>query len=163
TTVECRRGGETAPATVESGGFTCSVSLAEGPNTIDVLAHDRSGPEAQTPVHVPLDTSAPVGRILDPTEGQPGSRRPPTVAGTVEDASPVTVQVEGVAAAVQGSGFTAADVPLGPGPDVVLHVHAEDAAGNTTDKTVTVRIDRTAPVVHITSPTAGAYLKTAMV
>src|SRR5262249_40958424 len=58
---------------------------------------------------------------------------------------------------------TAADVPLGPGPDVVLHVHAEDAAGNTTDKTVTVRIDRTAPVVHITSPTAGAYLKTAMV
>src|SRR5439155_17455485 len=91
-----------------------------------------------------------------------------TVTGTVNDASAVTVTVEGIAAVMSAGScaagvctysFTAANVPLGTGPQVVLHAIATDAAANPGAAQVTLRIDRTAPDVHITSPTDGAYVR----
>ena len=50
-------------------------------------------------------------------------------------------------------------MPIGGGPDVPIQIVATDGAGNVANASVTVHVDRVAPVVAITSPAAGAYAK----
>ena len=147
-------------AEVASGEFTCTGELAEGENTLVVSAHDRFDHYADSVSReVKIDTIPPQVTVADPTPGQYLALDAVTVSGGVIDASPVSVTVAGVAAVVNGSAFTASGIPIGLGPEETLQAVAVDAAGNQGSGSVTVRVDRIAPVPVITEPKAGAWLK----
>ncbi len=157
--VTCRVGTTTAAATVQAGQLTCSLVLAEGENEVLVEAVDRLGRTGSATRRLWLDTQPPELQVLDPVEGQLVSGQPLTVSGSVEDASPVTVTVAGIAADVQGHSFTASGVPVGAGPQVTLEVVAEDAAGNRTTVPRLVAVDDQPPTVAIASPADGAVVR----
>src|SRR6266705_901839 len=81
-----------------------------------------------------------------------------TVAGTVQDETATTVAVNGQAAAMSGTSFTAT-VALTAEGNNVIHVVATDAAGNSTDSTRTVIHDTQPPVLTLTSPGDGLITK----
>ncbi len=160
-TVECRAGAQAAAGTRSGPGteaaFTCSLPLAEGPNTIEVVARDRLGHETTVSVPVTLDTTTPKVMIDTPPDGSWTASEAVDVTGHVEDASPIrTVTVNGAAATLSGSTFTAPGVPVGAGR---ITARAEDAAGNAGEAAVDLRVDRTAPVVAITSPAADTWVR----
>lgn len=61
------------------------------------------------------------------------------VSGTVSG-SPATVTVNGIAATLSGSTFTATSVPVYPGPNTMTAV-ATDAAGNSASHVITVHVN----------------------
>ncbi|PYQ19237.1 MAG: hypothetical protein DMF81_22525, partial [Acidobacteria bacterium] len=102
---------------------------------------------------------APQLTFFRPVAGEYTAATAVDVTGGVLDAVPVTVRVEGVTASVDGSRFVARGVAIGEGPDVVLRAVAEDAAGNVADASITLRVDRDAPLVHIAAPGPGTFLR----
>jgi hypothetical protein len=105
-------GGAPAAATISSGAFSGSVTLADGANTI-VAAVSGAGGEASATVLVAY-VPAPTISIVAPVEGQriTGGSRAFEVTGTVggEGLGDVTVTVNGgapVTATVAGGTFTA--------------------------------------------------------
>jgi hypothetical protein len=147
-------------ATVAQGSWQAQVAaLPEGTHAFSVVATDAAGNQATQVRNIIVDTTPPAIAITQPLGGSYTNAQTTTVTGTVSDDTPVTVQVEGLAASVSGGAFTASSVPLGSGPQVTLHATAADAAGNTQTATVTLNVDRTPPTVQITSPLAGAYLR----
>ena len=161
--VTCRVGETTVEATVSDGTFGCDVPLGEGANEIEVTATDGAGHSTSWRDNVTLDMVPPGLAITEPAEGAYTSAATVDVRGDVTDSSPVAVRVQGVAASVQGTSFLATAVPVGDGPEAVLQAVAEDAAGNQTTRTRTLHVDRTAPVVEITSPQPGAVVAVALV
>ena len=156
-TLTCQADGATVDAVVDAGTFTCALPLAEGTNTLEVVASDRfrAGDPVTRTVH--LDTTPPQVIILDPP-ADPffTSLDTLTVSGTVQDASPVeSVVVNGIDATVDGMSFSATGVPVTGGP---IQAVATDAAGHTGVGTVNVVLDGTPPVVGITSPDEGAWV-----
>lgn len=166
--VECRRGAASSVATVtpaegEPGvvlerAFSCALTLKEGANAVAVVATDRFHLQGEASLALNLDTAAPRLAITRPLDGDYTAAAEVEVTGSIEDASPVSVDVAGVSAPVEGGGFRAS-VPLADVADVTLRVVATDAAGNTSEAAVTVHVDRIPPAVRITRPAAGAYLK----
>src|SRR5262245_30138912 len=75
------------------------------------------------------------------------------VSGTVADASPVIVDVNGVLAAVAGGAFNAT-VPSPDGP-LPLVATARDAALNSATDARTVTVDSGPPVIQVTAPPDG--------
>ena len=150
--VECRSGGTAVQAELDHGPFACPLPLAAGENTLEVVARDWVGHEARALLTVHLDTTPPVITVTSPDPGSYTAATTLDVNGTVEDASPVTITVGSVAAAVSGAAFTAPAVPIGDGPDLGLPIVAEDAAGNTAEMTLLLYVDREPPVVAISAP-----------
>ena len=132
--------------------------VADGSHVLVASIKDLAGHPAQDQVSFTVDTAPPQIAILQPGNGTVTGDGTITVSGTVSDASAVTVQVEGIVVPVVNGTFTTSVVP-GAGPNVTLHAVARDAAGNESTATVTVRIDRTPPVVHLTQPVSGAYVR----
>lgn len=152
--VECRVGSVSVPGTRSGPGpqasYTCAPPLDEGPNTVEVIAHDWLAHTTTLPIPVTLDTRQPVVTIDTPQDGSWTGLDAINVTGHVEDASPTkAVTVNGVAAALTGAMFTASDVPVGAGR---ITARAEDAAGNTGETAIDLRFDRNPPTVTITSP-----------
>lgn len=79
-----------------------------------------------------------------------------TVTGTV-DSSVTSVDVNGITATVSGGNFTATNVRLQEGTNI-LTATARDAANNIGTSSVTVTRDTDPPTVMIDSPTDGATL-----
>jgi PKD repeat protein len=77
-----------------------------------------------------------------------------TVSGTLS-APNLTVTVNGIAAQVSGTSFTATGVSLREGVNLISAT-ATDGAGGVGTGVVSVVMDATAPTVAITSPSAGA-------
>lgn len=78
------------------------------------------------------------------------------VSGTVQDASAVTVTVNGVAATVTGTSWTAT-LPAKEGLIPITAV-AIDIVGNTGTATVEIRVDTTPPIIVIETPSDGITL-----
>jgi hypothetical protein len=155
--VQCR-GENSVTGQVSGTTWTCAgVGLHEGDNAIVVTATDSGGSSSVTR-HVALDTAAPTLVIVQPVEGQSINSDTVTVSGTVSDAHAVTVRVNTVDATITGTSFTAT-VPVGSGPTATITVTATDPAGNSTQKSVTLQVDRVAPAIQITSPTEGAFVR----
>jgi hypothetical protein len=79
------------------------------------------------------------------------------VTGTVEDASEVTVSVNGVEASVTGTDWSADDVPLGEGTNIITAV-AVDQNGNVGTAVIELMVDSMPPIVTIETPPAGVVL-----
>jgi len=117
-------------AVVDAGGaWRATVPLpVEGENTIRVRAVSASGDAANERVVVVRDTVPPFVKVLAPEPDAALHAGPVVVRGTVADAGPCVVEVNG-ARVVPSDGAWAATVTLGaPGLRVV--VQATDAAGN---------------------------------
>lgn len=99
------------------------------------------------------DTTPPVLSVSQPVENLITAAAQTTVAGTFSDESPTTITVNGIAASIQGSSFTAS-VALSEGPNTLL-IEATDGASNRTEVTRHVARDTAAPVIAIQQPADG--------
>jgi len=144
-----------------NGGFSTTVSLANGQNTITVTATDNSGNTSTVSRTVTKATQGPITAITSPSNGAILGSKTVTVTGTVSDAvSPVVgVTVNGTAAAVSGGTFTAG-VTLQEGQNTITAV-AVNQVGLSTMVSVSVTVDTAAPQISLTSPTAGLMVKDA--
>jgi RHS repeat-associated protein len=139
-------------ATLTGNDWTASVPLLEGANTLTATATNAFG-SAQAVVSGTLDSTAPAVSIQSPADGATLNTSPVTVTGAVLDASAFTVTVNGVAASISGSAFTA-EAPLSPGSNTLSAV-ATDAAGNVGQAQVTVAFQLPPLAVTITMPADG--------
>ncbi|MDY7225554.1 Ig-like domain-containing protein [Hyalangium rubrum] len=168
--------GSTTPActavTNASGVWSCDVgtALPEGPHTVTATATDTAGNTSQQSNTVPftIDTAAPPSpTITGPTPGQVLTDTTPTITGTAEPGSTVTVYIDGsttpaCTAVANASGVWSCDVgtPLPEGPHTVTAT-ATDDLGNTSPPTspVPFTIDISAPAAPvITGPTPNQVL-----
>jgi PKD repeat protein len=143
-------------ASVSGGSFTApGILLREGQNVITVTATDVYGDVGAASETVTLNTTPPQLGILAPTNGSVVTSSTVTVAGNVNEQVPgtinakqVTVTVNGIAATVSNRTFSAANVPLVQGMNI-LTATATDPAGNTSQTQVTVTYMGTIPVQKI--------------
>lgn len=109
----------------EDGRWGATVDLAEGPNAIEVVGRDRAGNENRATIERVRDSTPPV-LDLEPV-ARDGDRL--LVRGTVRDAHPGHVRVNGVRVDLGANGsFVAAVAPSTP--EAAVRVEAFDAAGN---------------------------------
>src|SRR5437867_4000312 len=136
-----------------NGSFSTVVSLAEGPNTITVVATDPQGNTAQVVKSVTLDTTAPSVAVMSPLDGVRVNTTVVHVSGTASDVGSglAGLSVNGVLLAP--SGAWNADIPFADGTHTITAT-AEDLAGNTAMRTLTVTIDTVAPILLVTNPVA---------
>lgn len=138
---------------LDGGRFNAPVVLTEGANTLTVAATDTAGNQSQASIGVSR-FSLPAVTITGPADLSYLAATTVDVAGTVSD--PVTsVVVNGVSARVSGASFTARDVPLTEGGNIVTAA-ATDTNGHTGTASINVVRDLTPPRVTIDDPIDGA-------
>jgi RHS repeat-associated protein len=146
------------PATVSGTSFSGTAQLTtEGTNTIHVVATDAAGLSTDSSRAVIRDTQQPVLTVNAPVNNSYTNQTSVTVSGTVTDATPVTVNANGVPLPVDGAGVFTGSVPLAEGPNI-LTVTATDAAGNQQVVVRNVTCDTQAPVLTVTAPVDGAVV-----
>jgi RHS repeat-associated protein len=139
-----------------AASFATSVALQLGSNSVVASAVDIAGNVGTSPTATVLYQQAPVVKITSPANLAAFGHSPITVSGTIDNpTASVVVGVQKVPATVTGQTFTAADVPLQEGGNVLTAV-ATDAVGNVGTDSITVVLDTVAPRVLIDSPVAGA-------
>ncbi|MDQ2668635.1 MAG: hypothetical protein M3Z05_21955, partial [Gemmatimonadota bacterium] len=127
------------------GTYQSTIALSEGPNSVTLVATDVAGNATTVTRSVTLDTTAPVLNVTSPANGASTQDETTTVSGTATDASAVHVTVNGVAAALGGSGAFSASMPLSLGANSFTVV-ATDSAGNSSTATRSVTRTNSAPV-----------------
>ena len=169
-TVTVQDGGTTlCTATADPlGNFSCTPAapLSDGAHSLTATATDpvgNTGPPS-APITVTVDTAAPPPpAVTSPTNGSATNSGTPTIAGTAEPGTSITVQDGGITlcTAVVAAGGTWTCVPATPladGPHEIT-ASATDPAGNTgpASAPITVSIDTAAPPgPAITAPATGA-------
>jgi 3D (Asp-Asp-Asp) domain-containing protein len=133
-------------------GFETDVTLAAGANTIVVHAVDNAGNARDATTTVTLST-LPAVAITSPADLSTIAATTVDVTGTVSDPA-AAVAVNGQATTVGGGTFTARDVPLIEGGNV-LTVTATTADGRVGTRTVNVVRDLEPPHLSIDAPLAG--------
>ncbi|WP_304504116.1 Ig-like domain-containing protein [Corallococcus sp. EGB] len=153
-----------------SGAWSCtSSSLAEGSHTITATARDAAGNTgpASTAVPFTVDTVPPAApAVTAPTANQLIATKTPTLSGTAEANSTVTVR-EGTTVlctttANASGAWSCISSTLAEGPHTITAT-ATDAAGNTSPPSTAVpfTVDSIAPVAPvIASPTANQTVAT---
>lgn len=123
---------------------------ADGSHTLQVTARAaKGGKTAKVEVAWSIDNTAPVVKITSP-EGTASVRGDAVrVEGEIHDTSPVTVTAEGRPVPLDGSRFEFTKMLVEGENSALLKV--TDAAGHTTEHTVTIRRDTEPPVVQLAS------------
>ena len=142
--------------TLTNGAFTTTVVMVEGANAITATATDAAGNTGSAKVTVTRG-DVPTVTINSPADGSFGNHTPIAVMGTISGTSPITVTVNGAAASVSGTSFTAS-VALAQGANPITAT-ATNAFGSAT-ASVTTTLNTTPPVVTITQPANGASFTT---
>jgi RHS repeat-associated protein len=155
-------------ATIDAAAktYSASLTLAEGDNTIVVAGKDSGGNPGTATITVSIDTLAPRIVITSPT-GACVNDSPVVIGGTVSDPhlQGVVVQVGGttVAATIVAAGGTwSASIPNVPEGKATFTATATDTVGHSNSATLSLTIDRTAPIVDLTRNGASfidAYAK----
>lgn len=136
------------PATVNGSGFNCGVTLAQGTNSIAVVATDVAGNTGASALSLTY-TRVPAITITSPANLSYLNISPTTVSGTVDDAT-ATVTINSVQAAVVNGSFSIA-LPLAEGPNIITAT-ATSGSGAVGTASVEVTLDTTPPHVTIISP-----------
>ncbi|MEM7584995.1 MAG: Ig-like domain-containing protein, partial [Acidobacteriota bacterium] len=147
------------PVTLLADGqfATDPLTLAEGTNTLTLVATAANGLSTTVNHRIIRDATAPTLTVSAPADGALVSGAAIDVSGTASDAHGYQVVVNGVVAAVSGSAFLARDVPLVEGENVLL-IRAEDELGNARELSRTVVSDTAAPVVTFTDPAVSGTI-----
>jgi hypothetical protein len=147
------------PVPLAGGRFQLSLPLAEGAQTVTVRAIDAAGNARQENRPV-TRFSLPAVAITAPQDLGYLAATTVNVTGTVSNGAQVVVN--GVPATVSGTSFTAADVPLVEGGNL-LTATATDAGGHVATDTLNVVRDLTAPRVLVEVPENGARIASSSV
>jgi RHS repeat-associated protein len=107
------------------------------------------------------DTTAPVVTITSPPADSVVRTSPITVTGTITDASPTGVTVNGVQATVTNNTSYSASVPITAQGSNTLTAIATDAGGRTSQVTRTVILDSQAPSLTVEAPADNSATKNA--
>ena len=152
-------------ATADRNGFSATVNVIEGSNTITAVATDAFGNTGSDAVVIVVDSKPPVVDITSPAAASLINTRVVTVNGiTDKNAASVTISVggESVLAALTAGAFTAKDVKLQEGANSIT-VKAVSQAGNTGSASAKVMVDSIPPKLQLTSPKAGAVTNRKMI
>jgi hypothetical protein len=148
-------------ATMSGAGntqFSATTPLTEGTNNLLISATNQAGIRTDSTRTVTRDSHAPALTLTSPADGSYTNQAAATVAGTVTDATTVTVKVNGVSYPVSQGGAFSGAYQLTAGANFLTAV-ATDAAGNTASVTNRVTLDTQAPVVTISAPAEGLITK----
>jgi hypothetical protein len=140
----------TAVSLAQNGSWTGTAALKQGTNTITVVAADAVGNTVTISRTVTADWTAPVLVISSPLDSTITKLSSMTVSGTIKDSTAVTLTINGNSVPISNGTFTTT-VNLAEGTNKITIV-ATDAAGNTTSISRTVRVDRIAPALVVSSP-----------
>ncbi len=142
-----------------SGSAPGHVYAAAGTYTATVTA--SSGGSTSTATAQVIVAQAVLVTITSPAQSALLNTNTTTVTGTLSNAG-MTVGVNGVAATVNGTNFTAAGVQLREGVNLITATASgpNNSVGN---GTVSVILDATAPGVSIVTPAANAMLTTSQI
>ena len=131
--------------------FSFPMILTPGANLLSLQALDRAGNTANATLHL---TYVPFAlTITGPQSGITISAPQVTVSGTYSGASGATVSVNGVAATVTGTNFSAANVPLLYGFNLLVATGTRAADGKVA--TQTIPISSSALVLTLSPPALG--------
>ena len=127
-------------AALTAGGFSATIPLREGVNTIVAVARNAAGQVGTAALAVTRDATPPEIVIAVPADGATLLDEVTNVAGTFLDngfggSSAASVSCNGVPAALAGGAFFAANVPLPVGPGTVTCT-GTDASGNVAEASV---------------------------
>lgn len=150
-------------ATVSGSTYTKALTLAEGWNTITVVAADRVGNTTTVTRSVQLDTQKPVLELISPAEGWLTTNRPTITfkatdeaGGSGVDVNTIVVERDGIA---QTSGVTisGANISFKPPADLsegqhIITVTVKDVAGNMRGLSASYGIDTIPPELHVSRP-----------
>jgi len=135
------------------GSFGCPVLLVDGPNTIVTKVTDLAGNETTDTRTITLDRGMPNITILTPADNLKTNQPAVNVIGTVDEASTVSVRVDGstpLAALIDGNNFSLTVTPhYGIN---TIEATATDLAGNSTTAKRTVTFDDVKPLLSVTDP-----------
>jgi hypothetical protein len=145
-------------ATLAGNTFSATVPIVEGVNGLSVVAVDAAGNQGAASRNITRDTTAPTIAISQPGEGVITRNTALTVTGTYIDATATAITVNGIAAAVSGSNFTAV-VSLSEGVNT-LTVQATDTANNQSEVSTSVTRDTMLPKVTLIQPFEGQVSQT---
>ena len=134
------------------GTYTPETDLADGEITITVSGADNDGNSAETAsVTFKIDNLAPELNVTSPANGLVTSQSEVVVAGTTSDTStPINVKITlngnvQFDEEVTGGAFSKTINLITEGNNIIV-VTATDASGKSTEQTITVRYNTTAPV-----------------
>lgn len=146
--------------TYPDGSFSARVPLLEGANDIVVRAVDSAGNVSEQTFSVVQDTLAPQIVVTSPAGNIATQADTLTVSGQVSDSDPDSVQatLNGEALTLEAGMFDAA-VTLTEGLNEVI-IRASDAAGNTTERQLTIVRDTTAPMLELLEPITSSNTAT---
>lgn len=137
------------------GTWSAIVNLAEGENTITVVATDNPGNSTTETRTGTRDSTAPTIALTAPTIGQIVSNANFTVKGTVsDDRSGVSGVTVNDGAASVSNGIFSKPITLSEGVNQVTAV-ATDIAGNTATASGSVLLDTIPPTLNVTYPAAN--------
>lgn len=149
-----------------AGTWACpAVDLSDGEHTLSVTATDPLGNESvATTVTVTIDTKAPAAPVVSaPSEGSAVASTTPTLSGTGEPGSTVTIKDGGGEvignATVDESGTWSATVEEVAAGDQTVTVTVTDPAGNVSPGTeVSFTVDTTVPTTPVITDPISGYL-----
>ena len=167
---------ETLMATADANGdwsVDATTMLPEGDYSVSVTATDSAGNTAMGgPNNFTVDTTAPALAISTPADMGAVNDDTPTVSGTTEAGSVVTIEitdsngnvVETLMATADANGDWTVDVTttLAEG-DYVAQASTTDVAGNSSSAMSGFTVDVTEPGISITAPTDGEVFGTRQV
>jgi RHS repeat-associated protein len=151
----------TAEFTKDIGSLTKTVTLNLS-NSVTVTLKGNAS-KFITVWFTASDTAAPAVTITQPRADSVFRTSPITVTGTIADASPTGVTVNGVQATVTNNTSYSASVPLSTQGNNLLTVIATDAGGRTSQVTRNVIFDSQAPALTVTAPTDNSATRNATV
>lgn len=146
------------PVTIDAATKTFTTSertIVEGESSLSFIATDRAGNSAPSILKVVLDTRAPELMILSPKSAACIPGNSVEIRGTVSDPRVDSVKVISGSTTLTATLDAAkrnwvATLPLQAEGRIDVTVEARDTAGHVATKQFDLRVDRTAPVVHVT-------------
>ena len=132
--------------------FSYSLDLAEGANTITIIAEDAATNSSTVTLNLTLDTIAPTVIVTAPADGLVTSQVAQTITGSIDEAA--TLKINGNDVTLGAGNSFSINTDLAEG-DNVFTLAATDNAGNTSSQTLTLTLDTIAPVITVTGPQNG--------
>ncbi len=150
-----------ADAAISGTTFSLSgLSIAEGENTVTVVATDLAGNIGSKTITLNLDTVPPVVRITSHQDGRHLNTPVITVSGAVNEPI-IEATVNGTSAPITAdrTGYSLPGVSLTEGENVII-AEVKDRAGNPGSVTITIILDTIAPVIVVANPVHNSYVNT---
>ncbi|NOX27631.1 MAG: hypothetical protein GXP21_05510 [Gammaproteobacteria bacterium] len=141
-----------APVSLTPEGIfsLANTNLIEGENSFTFIATDTNGNTVTEVLIVTLDTIAPQITITSPADGSVTGAETIIISGNLSE--PASLTLNGAAVGLEEDNtFSLTDTPLAEGDNTFAFI-AIDAAGNQTERSITVSRDSQAPVISISAP-----------